>query len=257
MIVRKRDKDLKYPKAIKNDKMLIVLDWLLEFRFSSIELMSVLLESNTVNQSRFFKSLVDDGVIQVFQNVHTKNERYIMLTGAGLSYLEAEGRDVSRAVIRAQQLGRYAQVMHDIAVQRAAMRRLSSYVEIIWDKNIVLEGVMDRPDLMLKNEKGYWVALEYERWRKDQKRVCLTFVNHARSLEARSYMGVYYLFDKEVDLENYKKIFSMKEWPLYARDKRSGRVKAIEGSYKPDSVKNLRNCFAFLHEPVENTKFSL
>ena len=46
MLIEKRDTSLKYPKAIKEEKTRLVLDWLLEFRFSSIDLLAKRIGSN-------------------------------------------------------------------------------------------------------------------------------------------------------------------------------------------------------------------
>lgn len=169
MLIEQRDTSLKYPKAIKEEKTRLVLDWLLEFRFSSIDLLAKRISSNSVNSNRFFNSLLRDGVIQAFKNVHTKNERYVMLTTAGLSYLEVLGRDISKSTTRVQHLGRYSQIIHDMAVQYAVLNRIDQFKEVIWDRHIDLPEHQEKPDAILLSPKGYWVALEYERWRKDTK----------------------------------------------------------------------------------------
>ena len=51
-----RNLDLKYPRAVKDDKTRLVLDWLLEFRFSSIELLSKRIGQTAMNANRFFNS---------------------------------------------------------------------------------------------------------------------------------------------------------------------------------------------------------
>lgn len=246
-----RNAELSYPRAIKNDKISIVLDWLLEFRFSSIDLLSKRLGTNAINSNRFFRSLIDDKLIQKFSNVHTNNERYVMLASAGLSYLEVLGRDVSKATTRVQHLGRYTQVIHDIAVQYCVLNRLSNYDEVIWDRHISLPERLDRPDVMMHSHKGFWVAFEYERWRKDTKRIYLSFVNHANGIKDQHYRGVYYLFDLESDASFYKKLFDAEEWPCYERDKKSKKIKPLDRVFKPDSLEGLRNCFVFQHSPVE------
>lgn len=251
MLIEKRDTSLKYPKAIKEEKTRLVLDWLLEFRFSSIDLLAKRIGSNAVNANRFFNALLSDGVIQSFKNVHTKNERYVMLTSAGLAYLEVQGRDISKATTRVQHLGRYSHIIHDMAVQYAVLNRLYQFEEVIWDRHIDLPEHQEKPDVIMRSPRGYWVALEYERWRKDTKRIYISFMNHSAALEAKLYAGVFYLFDRAADHLHYKKLFDAEEWPRYKRERKSGRIKHLDSTFKPDDVKNLRKCFVFLHEPVE------
>lgn len=251
MRVKHRDLSLTYPKAIKEEKLELVLDWLLEFRFSSIGILAKRIGSNAINSNRFFNSLLNDGLIQSFKNVHTKNERYVMLTAAGVSYLEAWGRDTSHATTRIQTLGKYTQIIHDVAVQQAVLARIDDSEEVIWDRHIFLNGHDDRPDALLKNKKGYWVALEYERWRKDSKRIYMTFFSHAKALTEKHYSGVFYLFDSIRDRDYYKKLFDQESWPRYRRDKKSSRITQISATFEPDEIKNLRKCFIFSHEPVD------
>ncbi len=251
MLIEQRDTSLKYPKAIKEEKTRLVLDWLLEFRFSSIDLLAKRIGSNSVNSNRFFNSLLRDGVIQAFKNVHTKNERYVMLTTAGLSYLEVLGRDISKSTTRVQHLGRYSQIIHDMAVQYAVLNRIDQFKEVIWDRHIDLPEHQEKPDAILLSPKGYWVALEYERWRKDTKRIFISFLNHSNALSAKHYAGVLYLFDREADYKHYQKLFDSAEWPRYKRETKSGKIRTLDSSFKPDDVKNLRKCFIFSHEPVE------
>lgn len=252
MLIVQRDTSLKYPRAIKEEKTQLLLDWLLEFRFSSIDLLAQRIGSNVVNANRFFNTLLADGVIQVFKNAHTKNERYVMLTTSGIAYLEVLGRDISKATTRVQHLGRYSHIIHDMAVQYAVLSRLNQFDEVIWDRNINLPERQDKPDALMRSPKGYWVALEYERWRKDTKRIYISFQNHANALSEKHYAGVFYLFDQEVDLKHYQKLFDIKEWPRYKREPKSSRIQVLDSTFRPDEVKNLRKCFVFSHEPVEH-----
>lgn len=251
MLIHTRNAELKYPRAIKEEKTKLVLEWLLEFRFSSIDLLSKRIGSNPVNANRFFNALISDGVIQVFKNVHTMNERYVMLTTAGLAYLEVWGLDISRGVTKVAHLGRYSHIMHDMAVQNAVLNRLNSYVEVIWDRHIDFADGSERPDALLKSQNNYWVALEYERWRKDKKRIFINYYHHVEALKKRHYRGVYFLFDKEADMKYYQSVFNEPEWPLYKRFNGTGRISPLNKSFRTDSIPNLRDCFVFLFEPIE------
>lgn len=244
-----RDNSLVYPRSVRLEKTKLILDWLLEFRFSSFEILAKRIGQNVVNSNRFFNGLIKDGVIQVFQNVHTRSERFVMLTAGGVSFLDAEGRDVSRAVTRVSHLSRYSKILHDIAVQYAVLNRLDHYDEVIWDKNIDLPGD-EKPDALLHSKKGFWAAIEYERWRKDTKRIYMSFYIHAEAIRAKAYQGVYYLFDQAADLEYYKATFSSVEWPRYKRISKTGAIKPLDSVFKPDEITNLRNCFVFKHEPL-------
>lgn len=253
MIIENRDLSIKYPRAIKDDKTRIVLDWLLEFRFSSTNLLSSRLGQTNINTNRFFNSLIDDKVIQSFKNVHTKNHRYVMLASAGVSYLEAFGRNVDKAITRVSNLGKYSQILHDLSVQETVLSRLDSFEEVIWDRHINIEMMNDRPDAILKANKDgsyFWSAIEFERWRKSKMRIYISFLNHVKNIQDNNYAGVYYLFQNESDCRYYKKLFSIEDWPIYIRKPNSTKIKLASKSFFPDSVTDLRRRFIFKYEPV-------
>ena len=253
MRIERRDLTLKYPRAIREDKRRLVLDWLLEFHFSSVELLARRLGLTYHGSYKFFRSLLDDQIIQQFKSVHTHQARYLMLTKAGVDLLQVAGRDVAHAHTQHSRLNRYAHIMHDLAVQRAVLKRLDLYDEVIWDQHINIPEQCDNPDVLLHAPNGYWVALEYEHWRKEDKRIYLSFLNHARALIKRHYSGVYYLFDREPDLVHYQMLFAAQAWPGYQYNRTTGTITPAGTHFKPDTIERLRDCFLFLHEPDSKT----
>lgn len=251
MKVLSRNPELKYPRHIRQEKVMLVLDWLLEFRFSTIPVLAARIGQTPVNAHRFFRSMLDDGLIQAFANVHTKHYRYVMLTAAGVSYLEAEGRDISGAVTRTARLGRYARIVHDLSVQACMVKRLEAFEEVIAEHNLGMD-FNERPDVVaIHKDFKYPIAFEFERWRKDRKRIFHTLRMHARNLEQRRYSGVYYLFENQADMRHYQTLFDEAVWPSYRRQPHTGKVVASgEPDYRPDSVLNLRKVFRFIHDPV-------
>jgi hypothetical protein len=251
MLIKKRDRALKAPLAIRDDKILLVLDWLLEFRFSTVEILSERIESNSINTNRFFNRLESIGFIKFFSNVHTSGKRFLMLTTSGASFLEGHGRDISRASTRVQNLGKYSQVAHDIGVQKLVLLNIDGYAEVVWDRHIDMPKGIDRPDFILRPDTGnYWVAFEYERWRKERKRIYYSLNNHASALTAGVYRGVYFVFQESSDCAYYKKCYEELEWPEFERVKSSGRLRPLSRSLKPDGIKNLRKCFVFTEQPL-------
>ena len=251
MRIEQRDLALTYTRAIREDKRRLVLDWLLEFQFSSVDLLARRLGTTTRSSYDFFRALLKQRLIQEFKSVYTNQARYLMLTKTGVDLLQVAGRDVAHAHTQPSRLNRYAHIMHDLAVQRAVLKRLNLYDEVIWDKHISLPEQYDKPDALMHSPKNYWVAFEYERWRKETKRIYLSFMNHARALIKRHYSGVYYLFDREPDLVYYQTLFAAPAWPEYHYNRKTGKFTPVGNDFNPDSVKNLRNCFLFIHEPVD------
>ena len=149
MRIERRDPTLTYPRAVREEKRRLVLDWLLEFQFSSVDLLAQRLGLTYQSSYKFFRSLLDDQIIQHFKSVHTNQARYLMLTKAGVDVLQVAGRDVSRAQTQTSRLNRYSHLMHDLAVQRAVLTRLAHYDEVMWDKHITLPDQDEKPDALM------------------------------------------------------------------------------------------------------------
>ena len=146
--------------------------------------------------------------------------------------------------------------MHDLAVQRAVLKRLDLYDEVIWEQHINLPEQCENPDVLLHAPKGYWVAFEYEHWRKEDKRIYLSFMNHAMALLKRHYSGVYYLFDREPDLVHYQTLFAARAWPEYQYNRKTGKIIPASTHFQPDTIERLRDCFLFIHESHTHTRDS-
>ena len=236
MRIERRDPTLKYPRAIREEKLWLVLDWLLEFQFSSLDLLARRLGLTYQSSYNFFRSLLNNHIIQPVKSIHTHQARYLMLTKAGVDILQVAGRDVSKAQAQTSRLNRYSHIMHDLAVQRAVLKRLGHYDEVIWDQHIAFPDQYEKPDALMHSPKNYWVAFEYERWRKEQKRIYLSFLNHARALIKRHYSGVYYLFDREHDLWHYQTLFAAQAWPEYNYNRKTRKITPAGPHVRPDAI---------------------
>jgi hypothetical protein len=142
--------------------------------------------------------------------------------------------------------------MHDLAVQRAVLKRIDLYHEVIWDKHLSLPDQDEKPDALMHSPKNDGMAFEYERWRKELKRTYLSFMNHARVLIKRHYSGVHYLFDREPD----QTLFAAQAWPEYQYNRKTGKITPVGTHFQPDAIERLRDCFLFLHEPHTHTRGS-
>lgn len=249
MKIEHRDKSGASTNSIGVFRVRVVLDWLLEFRFSTIEILAYRIGAKSVNDTyRFFKKLCDEGLIQSFANVHTRSDRFYMLAAGGIHYLQAEGRDTLHGITRVSHLARYSKILHDIAVQSAIVKRLGAYSEVIWDKNIDMGD--DRPDALLHSKKGWWAALEFERFRKDKRRIYMSFAAHGQAMVDERYSGVYYLFAEKADMEYYQAVFAEKTWQRYERQPKSGILKELDSVFVPDDHPKLRERYIFTHEPI-------
>jgi len=244
MKIVKKDHSLKRTIDIKEEKMTLVLAWLVEFRFSTPRILGSLLEHNK-NTSPFFSALLKDGFIKQLINVHTNKERLFMLTKQGVDFLEAREIDVANAVTVSSRLERYSMILHDVGVQNFIASKKDNYVEVIWDKNIIDIDVISRPDALLKLKNGYWIGLEYERWRKSLGRIFTSYVNQATQITQGKYGGVYFVFNTKIDHDHYVELFKYEKWPLFSKEPNTGQLSNNGRFFEPDKVENLRQIFKF------------
>ena len=160
---------LKYPRAIRREKRQLVLDWLLEFRFSSFALLARRLGLTRHTSYKFFRWLRDKGLVQRFTHDHYNHEQYYMLTRVGAAFLREAGRDIANACTAPSRLIRYAALRHDLTVQQLVLNQLSGYLEVIWDRHIRLPPPFDRPDVLMLTRDHFWIAFEYERSRENRQ----------------------------------------------------------------------------------------
>ena len=230
---------------MKDEKMVIVFSWLLEFRFSTPRILTNVLGLSITSTPRFFSGLIKNGFIRVLKNVHTDKERLFMLTQLGVDFLKAREFDVSNAVTKSGRLERYSMVLHDIGVQGFVFSKMSTCSEVVWDKNIVDIDSKCRPDaLMRKSSNGQFVGIEYERWRKNLKRIYSSFVNHSNQMIDGHYKGVYFIFNSESDRIHYQELFNSERWPLFSQHA-GGQLSHTGQFFYPDQIENLRRGFVF------------
>ncbi|WP_299945703.1 hypothetical protein [uncultured Microbulbifer sp.] len=253
MILRTRQNGNKNGRQIHKEKTLLVLDWLLEFGFSSYELLARVLESPAAaNQSRFFNTLVRDSLVQVFSNVHTAHCRLVHLRRGGVDFLAGCGRDVSRARTRTGWMGYYSTILHDLGVQNCVLNRREQYQQVRYEWHLRWKG--NRPDAILYSSEGdYWSALEYERSRKSRLRVFESFLSNWKHIQEKRFAGVVYTFQRKPDMAIYQQQFSEMEWPIPKRggDKKlrdSGRVLSGE------RLEKIKKRFVLRFEPFWLTR---
>lgn len=243
--ILKRDPTILNTLDMKDEKMVIVFSWLLEFRFSTPRILTNVLGLSITSTPRFFSGLIKNGFIRVLKNVHTDKERLFMLTQLGVDFLKAREFDVSNAVTKSGRLERYSMVLHDVGVQRFVFSKMSTCSEVVWDKNIVDIDSKCRPDaLMRKSSNGQFVGIEYERWRKNLKRIYSSFVNHSNQMIDGHYKGVYFIFNSESDRIHYQELFNSERWPLFSQHA-GGQLSHTGQFFYPDQIENLRRGFVF------------
>lgn len=251
MHIEHRDPTLTYPLAIRVEKTLLVLDWLLEFQVSSPNLLARRLGMPTKTAYKRFRALLDEGVIQRYTKGQANAARCFLLTRRGATQLRNAGRDISHAATSPASVTDDFDLVHALAVQAAVLRRLHQYDEVIWKLHITLPEPFEKPDVLLRSPQGGWVALDYERGGKADNRIYMSFRNHAEAIMAKHYRGVYLLFGRPADLERSRTLFDAEAWPEYDYNGKTSKITALNTTFNPDTVPHLRQCFVFTLEDAD------
>ena len=140
-------------------------------------------------------------------------------------------------------------LVHDLAVQAAVLRRLLSMTRSSGSPRSFSLSPSRSPDVLLRSPQGAWVALDYERQRKDDSRIYITFRNHAEAIMNQHYRGVHLLFDR-ADLERYRTLFDAEAWPEYDFHRKKGRSPRSPPPLSRTPFQ-LRQCFVFILEDAD------
>ncbi|MDQ3234065.1 MAG: hypothetical protein M3Q07_19835 [Pseudobdellovibrionaceae bacterium] len=243
MLVEMRNPELKYPRAIRAEKVRIVLLWLAEFRFSTLEILSKRLGLELSTSRSFFLDLIRENVLDIFENPHTRGVRYVMIGAAGREILSAR-YGVSNVRCKAGSLATYTSIIHDLAIQELVLAKIGDFSEVIWDQNIA-EHCGKRPDALVKYPKGYWLALEFERVRKNKPRIYTEFQSHVEAIRKGLYAGIYYVFFDPKLKGLYKAHFDEVQWPTYVHDRKQAKFRLSDEREILAGDDVIRKCFIF------------
>ncbi len=248
MHIEHRDPTLTYSLAVREEKTLLVLDWLLEFQVSALDLLARRLGMPTKTAYKLFRALREDALIQRYTKGRAHVARCFLLTRRGATQLRNAGRDISEADTSPAGVTDDFDLVHALAVQAAVLPRLPQFAEVIWKPHITLPEPFEKPDVLLRSPQGTWVALDYERPGKDDKRIYMSFRNHAEAIMAQHYRAVSVLFGRQADLERYRTLFDAEAWPEYDYHRKTRKIAALTTTFTPDTVPQLRQCFVFTLE---------
>jgi DNA-binding MarR family transcriptional regulator len=231
-----------------NEKLKIVLELLLQFHFSTRELILERLGLATHSHHDYFKGLEKKGILRR-TDVYSLRTRFIyILTPAGkeLAYtlLTDSPIQYSTDINKVN----HTTLRHDLAVQKSVICRLKDYDSYASEKNlgVLLEGSNKLPDAcLIKNAEK--TMLEVELTPKNDKRIFRALVAHAESLIKNQYQKVIYIFPTKTLRDYYYQRFTQTAWPTYLQDEKGLWVRQPR-DLLPDSHPLLRSQFEFLYD---------
>lgn len=208
MLIKSRPEKLSNAERNK-EKTLRTLQWLLEFRISSIEILSATLGLEPNGASRFFKHLIDQHLIERVKATYCDKRDLVILGYRAATYLEGDTRDFTSDIAKARRMKSKDDLNHHLEVQKAVLRLLPQAMEVISEFNIELEG--KRPDALVLIGNSV-LAMEMEKTHKSKKTVHLIFQQYLKLISSGHVACVYFFFSKKEDRERYQRYFAEEDW---------------------------------------------
>lgn len=226
------------PQQKKAWKRRLVVKWLLEFKFSSIELLSKLLGQKAKHASPFFKAMIADKLLVRFKSEFFPKKDLVRL-GPGVK--EAFS-DLDLSLFRSDRFEDKKSIVHDHHVQRVIAERHDRYTEV---NASFRRGRKEAPDAYVASKKsGRKIAIEYELTRKNRARSWALFIRYAILIQGGAVDAVIFYFRSKATYRLYKKRFENKSWDKFRRVKKKGEIFTDKtGSFHPSS--EIRSQFIF------------
>ena len=232
------------------EKCQFVVQWLLEFNYSTARVLSHALGLQRASQSRFFVSLRKSRLVQVVQVPFLFEQVY---------FLSRQGKEM--AAMLSDKAERYrmtrtkvlsSMVRHNLSVQCAVISRSALTLPFDFRGELDLDlPNLKRPDAIISHGTRF-VALEVELTQKTLPRIFLGFQTHLENMKAGHYDTVEYIFPDQALQRRYEARFATPDWPLYTSSVR-GTITPLKGKDgKPKTaradVPQIQERFQFTHE---------
>lgn len=215
MLITPRPEKMKF-KLRAQEKTHIVLAWLLEWRVSSLQILSARIGLPPTSSTRFFKILIARKILERIK-VHNSDKRDLVILGPeGHKILGTSNIESAAEINRVRKYTKKKTITHDLESQKAVLKLLGQTMEVVSDFNIKMEG--KTPDALLfrwnrKTEKVHKVAVEMEKTAKGSKAIYFFLNTYLDLIEKDEISEVCIFFSHEDDLKTYRRYFDREMWP--------------------------------------------
>lgn len=215
MLITPRPLNLKF-KVRGQEKTKLVLAWLLEWRVSSLEILSARIGLAPTSSTRFFKMLLTRNILERIKPNKSDKRDLVILGPEGHKILGTSGIESAAELNRVRKYTKKKTLNHDLEAQKAVLKLMGQTMEIISDYNIKMEG--KRPDALLyrwnrKTEKVHTVAVEMESTAKGSKGIYEFLNTYLELIEKGGVTEVCVFLSHEDDLKTYRRYFDREMWP--------------------------------------------
>jgi DNA-binding MarR family transcriptional regulator len=215
-----------------NEKVLLVLLWLLEWRVSSIEMAAARIGLTPTACTRFFKKLLARNLIERIKIIDCDKRDLIILGPKGHKMLGTSDIAYAAEINRVRKYTKKQTIKHDLAAQKIALKMLPGAMEIISDFNVKLEE--KKPDVLVyrwnaARDEADIVAVEMEATAKDRDGIFFMLHTYLKLIEEKKVDEVRFYFLTKDDMTKYLRYFNRDMWPTTGKKK-------IKGATVPTTV---------------------
>ena len=233
------------PREREKQKISIIYEWLLEFHYSTRQVLLKRLGLVTHLHKPYFDSLEAKGILKQIKTFEIKSKHIYLLTTQGEKLaLAVHGHKAD--YMAGHKRVKYNALRHDLAVQNYVIKLLPTHDSFIAERYIptVELEYHKKPDACVIID-GKKRMLEIELSPKSVNRIYVAFTTHAEAISKGFYDEVIYVFPNDTLRKYYFKYFLMELWPSYVRNERGVWVRVFEKSVNIDQL-GVRGRFTFL-----------
>lgn len=244
------------------EKTKIILSWLLEFRVSSLQILSARIGLPPTSTTRFFKLLLERNIIERIKVFNSDRRDLVILGTEGHKILGTSSLESAAEINRVRKYTKKKTIAHDLEAQKAVLKLLWQTMEVVSDFNVKINK--KTPDALLYrwNSDAKQVracAVEMEKTAKGSKAIYFFFNTYLEILDSGEITDVYVFFSHEDDLKTYRRYFDRELWPTtgHKRLKRNIVPTTVMKTVAKDDWRRARFKFAILAPQEEPAIFSL
>lgn len=215
------------------EKIGLVVKWLANFDYSTLELIGKVLNVDYRGQSAFFKKLVTDDILE---------RSYLPGTRIGVYSLGKEGFGLASLycpeliIKEKKKKPSLITLVHTFSIQSLIANMHDKIKDFQSEKYLMGLNMARRPDAIVIMNDGKKVALEVEINRKTTDKIYYNFVNHIRDIKNSLYNSVEYYFNDASVAKLYISIYETPLWLIYKKSPTGGRLVKSEGSFDASSI---------------------
>lgn len=242
MIIKSRPKRISNHSRSK-EKAGLVVEWVVEWNISSIDILAARIGQTPKSCSRFFKKLLGEKILERVESPFCSKRDLVILGIRAGAFMGYDDADFMKDLKRGRKTIKKEHLLHDLQVQKACLLNLDQALEVVAAHNIVQD--IKTPDALVFCEDDA-IAIEVEKTRKSQGSAYLFLHKYLAIIGSGEVDQVKVYFSFEDDCSYYEALFNRDYWPEIVPVPKTKTVKNTGRFIKVELDNPLRAKFSFI-----------